>query len=405
MKIQDIKTYAIKSRIKLQENLWKERLIRPVDIYPKFKQETFPALPVKHIRGDEYETTSTFVEVVTDEGVSGISGPLGAVLERIQAVIIEKELKPILIGEDPFANEKIWDMMYRYMTHGRKGETMMAISAIDCAIWDLKGKYFNSPVWKLIGGPTRDKVRAYASTYTCSLAPKEVTKTCNRLLDEGYTAMKWFFRYGPEDGAKGEEKNLELVKTIRDTVPFSVQLMLDCWMGWNKSYTIKMAKKFEKYEIEWIEEPVMSEKVNEYAEIKKESPIKISGGEHEYTRWGSNLLLEKKAIDFAQPDIMWAGGITECLKIVSLTSLYPVPLIPHGSSMPATINFLFSKPETECPLGEFLTNWNLIAQAPFKEQVYPEKGYFKPTVRPGLGFEIDETKVYKKIEYNDLVNS
>lgn len=269
----------------------------------------------------------------------------------------------------------------------------------------LKGKYFNSPIWKLIGGPTRDKVRAYASTYTFSLEPKEVAKTCSRLLDEGYTAMKWFLRYGPEDGAKGEEKNLELVKTIRDTVPFSIQLMLDCWMGWNKSYTIKMAKKLEKYEIEWIEEPVMPEKVKEYAEIKRESPIKISGGEHEYTRWGFNLLLEKKAIDFVQPDIMWAGGITECLKIAALTSLYPVSLIPHGSSVPATINFLFSRSEAECPLGEFLINWNLINQASFKERIYPEKGYLKPTVGPGLGFEIDETKVYKKIEYSELVNS
>jgi L-alanine-DL-glutamate epimerase-like enolase superfamily enzyme len=404
MIIKDIKSYTIKSRVKLEENPWRERLIRPTDIYPKFKQLGPNMWPVKRVGQNEYETSCTFVEVVTDEGISGIAGPIGAPFAKIQVFVIEKELKPILIGEDALAVEKIWDIMYRHMVHGRKGEVMMAISALDCAIWDLIGKYYKKPIWRLLGGKTREKVRAYASTLACSLEQKEVSKTCCKLLDDGYTAMKWFVRYGPEDGLKGEEKNIELVKIIRDVVPYNIDVMIDCWMSWNESYTIKMAKRLERYEINWIEEPVMPDNVDGYAKIRKKSPIKIAGGEHEYTRWGFKLLLEKEAIDIAQPDIMWAGGITESLRIAGLTSTHGIPLIPHTGSIAATLNLLFSQPEPNCPLAEFLINWNIIAQSSFKEKIYPEKGYFKPTEKYGLGFEIDESKVYQRIEHTNATN-
>ncbi|GBC74809.1 L-rhamnonate dehydratase [archaeon HR06] len=400
MIIKDIKIYTLKTKI--EEEPCVERLIRPVDIYEKFKEEKGLNWPYKKIKDKEYEVFGTFLEILTDEGISGLAGPLGAPWATLQIVTIDKILKPLLIGEDPLQIEKIWDIMYRYMVHGRKGETMMAISAIDCALWDLKGKYYKKPVSKLLGGNSRDKVRAYVSTLGYSLEPKEVTKICSKLLDDGYTAMKWFFRYGPEDGVKGEEKNLELVKTIRDIVPYKVDLMLDCWMSWNEDYTIRMAKKLERYEINWIEEPVMPDNIDGYVRIKKRSPIKIAGGEHEYTRWGFKLLLEKEALDIAQPDLLWCGGITEGLKILALTSSYSIPLIPHVSSIPITLNFLFSQNVFNCPLCEFLINWNIIAQAFFKEKIYPKKGYFFPIEKPGLGFELSEEL---KDENESLFNS
>jgi len=390
MRIEDVRTFTLRGLMPCEGEFWEERLVRPIDVYQRFREEGPGSL--KRVSESTVEVAGTYLEIATDEGVSGIAGPI----DSLQVSIINGSLKPLLLGEDPYQVEKFWDQMYRLMVHGRKGETMMAISAVDCALWDLKGKALKQPVYKLLGGPTRDRVRAYASTLGYSLKPEAVAKRCQSFVEEGYTAMKWFFRHSPADGVKGVERNLELVKTVRDTVGYNIDLMVDCWMSWSVPYTIKMAGKLERYELAWIEEPLLPDDINGYAEVAAAVETPIAGGEHEYTRWGFNELIKHKALDILQPDIMWAGGISEVLKICALASVTDVSVVPHTGFMASTVNLLLSQTETLCPIAEYLVKWNMINQAFYKEQLKPEKGFFKPTCKPGLGFEFDEGKVVEK---------
>ena len=211
------------------------------------------------------------------------------------------------MGADPLANEFIWDTMYRGSVHGRKGVTMMAISAVDCALWDLKGRYFNAPVYRLLGGPTRTEIPAYASTLGYSIEPGRVAERAREFVSQGYGAMKWFFRHGPADGPSGMARNSQLVSEVRGAVGDDVDIMFDCWMSWDVPYTVAMAERLEEFEPRWLEEPVLPDKIESYAAIRRQARVPISGGEHEYTRWGLKALMDAEAVDVLQPDIYWAG--------------------------------------------------------------------------------------------------
>ena len=157
MKIVDLKLRELSGVMEHPEPFWEERLIRPVDVYPEFRRQGADFFAG---RGDgRYDLRAVFLEIHTDDGVVGLSGPCG----RMEAFIIDTALRPLLVGRDPLALELLWDLMYRSMIHGRKGETMMAISMVDCGLWDLKGKALQQPVYRLLGGPTRTSFPAYAS--------------------------------------------------------------------------------------------------------------------------------------------------------------------------------------------------------------------------------------------------
>jgi len=385
LKIADVRAIKLRGKPPFDpEKFWEERLARPVDIYPKYMMEG-PDYPAPKI------LTQHFLEVVADDGTTGIYGPI----EEKILYIVENDLKRYVIGEDPFCIEKLWDIMYRSQVHGRKGETMMAISAVDIALWDLKGKALNQPVVRLLGGPTREDIPAYASTLGHSLEPKKVVEVCQKYVDEGYTAMKWFFRYGPSSGLKGVKKNVELVKTVRDAVGYNVDLMLDCWMSWTVNYTLKMGRLLERYELAWLEEPLMPDDIDGYAELSRRLEIPIAGGEHEYTRWGVRELLKKHAVSILQTDVTWAGGITEMLKICALASAEGIPVIPHAGWSEPSQCVIFSQPETVCPMIEYLVKWGVLQQA-FLGQHKPEKGYYKAPHKPGVGYELERDKIVRE---------
>ena len=225
MKITEVRLFQVRGTMEFPGEFWEDRLIRPIDVYPEHKAEG-PAW-LEKLEAGKYRMQSTFVEIVTDEGVNGIGGPIS----MDQAFIIDAEFKRLLLGADPIAHELIWDKLYRSSVHGRKGPTMMAISAVDCAIWDLKGKWANAPVYRLLGGPTRTEIPAYASMLGFSVEPDRAAQRAIEAVDEGYQAMKWFFRDGPTDGREGMERNIALVRAIRDAVGEDVDIMLDCWMS------------------------------------------------------------------------------------------------------------------------------------------------------------------------------
>jgi L-rhamnonate dehydratase len=158
-------------------------------------------------------------------------------------------------------------------------------------------------------------------------------------------------------------------------------------------YTVQMAERLEDYHPRWLEEPVLPDKIESYAEIRRRVDIPISGGEHEYTRWGLKQLMDAEAVDVVQPDIYWAGGISEVLKICALASCYDLPVIPHGHSTPATAHLIASQPANVCPLLEYLVKWNAINQFFLKAPLEPRDGVVTLTDTPGLGMDLDEAKI------------
>lgn len=278
-------------------------------------------------RGDSMGTFRfhgwTVVEIETDCGLVGIGNV--ALAPRIAKAIIDQYLTPLVMGHDPFDYEYLWQRMYR-STHawGRKGIAMAAISAIDIALWDLMGKATNRPVFKLLGGRTKEKIPCYASKlYRTDL--KEMQDEAQSYLDQGFTSMKMRFGYGPKDGTQGVKENLKSVEAIREVIGYENDLMLECYMGWNLEYAKRILPKLEKYEPRWLEEPVIADDIDGYAELNQLTSIPISGGEHEFTSYGFKQLLDKKAVSVIQYDTNRVGGITAAHKINAIAEAYSVP--------------------------------------------------------------------------------
>lgn len=387
MKIADVRLRQVTGTMEFDGEFWEERLIRPIDMYPRFAAEGPTWLP-KTAEG-RYRVETVFIEIESDDGAVGIGGPIP--LE--QAFIVDRELRPILMDSDPMAHEVIWDTMYRSAVHGRKGTPMMAISAVDCAIWDLKGRALGQPVYRLLGGPTRTEIPAYASMLGYSIDPERAAARAREVAGQGYQAQKWFFRRGPADGKQGMIENAQLVSALRGAVGDDVDIMLDCWMSWDVPYTIAMAERLEDYEPRWLEEPVLPDKIESYAAIRRQVRIPISGGEHEYTRWGLKQLMDAEAVDVLQPDIYWAGGITEMLKILALASCYDLPVIPHGHSTPASAHLIASQPANLCPLLEYLIKWNEIHQFFLATPLKPRNGFVTLPETPGLGMDLNTDRI------------
>ena len=388
MKITETRIRKLHGVMEHEDPFWEERLVRPIDIYPEHRDRNND---MDRIGNGRYSMTSNFLEIGTDDGITGLSGPFSL----LEAFIIQTQLSPILVGQDPLAIEKLWDQMYRHSIHGRKGETMMAISVVDCALWDLKGKAFNRPVYSLLGGPTRETIQAYASCLQFSVEPQRAHSRIKDIVGQGYKATKWFFRYGPGSGKDGMQANVDLVEALRDGAGENVDIMMDAWSSWDVPYTLNVANKIEKYDLKWIEEPVLADKIDSYVELQRNSPISISGGEHEYTRWGFRQIVEKKAMDYLQPDIYWAGGISELVKICALASTFDMPVIPHGHSAQATAHLIASQTPSVCPIQEHLIKWNQVHQFFLEDPLVPINGEIEVSRlnNPGMGIKIDAGKI------------
>ena len=394
VKIVDVKLRELRGVLEHREPFWEERLIMPLDVYPEFRRRGANFMP--GVGDGRYELRAVFLEIHTDDGVVGLSGPCS----RIEAFIIDTALRPLLIGRDPLAIELLWDLMYRSTIHGRKGEPMMAISVVDCGLWDLKGKALGQPVYRLLGGPTRTSFPAYASALGFSIEPEAAARRAAQFAAEGYTATKWFFRDGPADGPDGARRNLALAAALRAAVGEDVDIMLDAWSSWDVPYAIRLARGLAEFGVRWLEEPVLADKLDSYVEIQRSSPIAIAGGEHEYTRWGFRAIVEKRAMDVLQPDIYWCGGISEAVKICALASTFDRPVIPHGHSSHATAHLIAAQPPATCPIQEYLVKWNIVHQYFLAAPLHPVAGTITVPDAPGLGLSIDHSKVTADRELN-----
>ena len=330
-------------------------------------------------------------EVETDNGIVGIGN--AALAPTITKQIIDTYLAPLVIGEDPFDNEYLWQKMYR-RTHawGRKGVGMVAISAIDIAIWDIMGKATGKPVFKLLGGRTKEQIPVYASKlYGQSI--DALAQEAQSYVDQGFDMVKMRFGWGPKDGPAGMRKNLDLVKTVREVIGPDRDLMLECYMGWNLEYTKRMLPKLAEFEPRWLEEPVIADDLAGYAELNNMNIVPISGGEHEFTNFGFKTLLDMNALSVIQYDTNRVGGITAAQKINALAEAYQVPVVPHAGQMH---NYHLTMANLNCPISEFFPVFdvevgNELFYYVFKGDPVPKNGFIDLDDNlPGLGLEIAE---------------
>jgi L-rhamnonate dehydratase len=291
MKITDVVLFRISGRYTGPQFATGSRQAKALDIYPEF-----------NIDGDtgisERPISALYVEIQTDEGVSGIFGPI----EEPNAFTIRHLLRPYLIGRDPLATELISDQMLRMDRHGKSGYFVTGASAIDIALWDLKGKAWGQPVYRLLGGPTRPAVPAYASMLGFSTAPEDAGKLAAEYKAKGYAAQKWFFRYGPGDGAAGMAKNLAMAEAVRAAVGSLYDVMFDAFWGWDLAYATKMVQELAHLTPRWMEEPIPPERVGGFVQLRAASTVPIATGEHVYTRWQVKELLANGAVDVLQND-------------------------------------------------------------------------------------------------------
>jgi L-rhamnonate dehydratase len=272
------------------------------------------------------------IEVETDAGITGVghgNWATGAI-----ETIIDETISKLVVGADPRERERLWDMMYRAtIPFGRKGAAIEAISAVDIALWDIAGKEVEKPVYELLGGPVEGEIPCYAS----NLHPVDhetLTEEAVDYVEQGFDAMKLRFRYGPEAGRAGMRENETIVETVRDAVGDDIEIAGDAYMGWTVRYAKEMISRLDKYDMAWIEEPVIPDDIDGYAEIRDAVDTPISGGEHEFTRFGQKELLDREAVDILQPDVHRVGGITEMQRIADIASTYSVPVIPHSGTNP-----------------------------------------------------------------------
>lgn len=330
------------------------------------------------------------VQVETDDGLIGLGN--AALAPRLCKAAIEQYYAPMCIGEDPFDYEHIWQKMYRKtLAWGRKGVGMTAMSAIDIAIWDLMGKATKKPVFKLLGGRTKDPIPVYASKLYNNDNRDEFLAEAQGYLDSGFTSMKMRFGYGPADGPKGMTKNIEQVRLLRELVGDEVDIMTECYMGWTLEYARRMLPRLAPFNLRWLEEPVIADDVEGYQELKRMNIMPISGGEHEFTIQGFKDLLERRAVDVIQYDTNRVGGITAARKINAMAEAWSVPVIPHAGQMH---NYHLVMSTLACPMAEFFPVFDVEAGNELFYYIFsgdpaPNQGTVQLSdTTPGLGIEL-----------------
>lgn len=394
MKITAVRLLRIAGTMPTDGPFWEERLVRPIDIYPEYRDRDDFEGGVQE-GPYEFRLEQHFLRIETDDGVHGIAGPLWDAV----AAAVARQLRPILLGKDPIAHELLWDQMHRLMVHGRQGSTMLAISAVDCALWDLKGRWLGQPVYRLLGGPTRREVPAYASMLGFAVRDLgRVRVRAQEYKDKGYAAQKWFFRHGPMSGAEGLRANVALVRTLRESLGEDCDIMLDCWQSFDPTYTEALAERIEEFRPRWLEEAVMPDRIESYARIRARVRIPLAGAEHEYTRWGFKRFIDAGALDVLQPDIYWAGGLSEVLKITAMATAADLIVIPHGHSSPAGIHYALTQSPIHTPYQEYLVKWNAINQYFLADPVVPEAGAIRANDKPGIGMDLDPARIEAQTE-------
>ncbi len=330
------------------------------------------------------------VRICTESGATGVGWAEDGT--GASSGILDSHFRQLLIGQDARNIEKIWDILYRSsIPYGRRGAALMALSAVDIALWDLKGKVLGKPVYELLGGKVHDQLPAYAS-HLQPVAMEKFIEEAKAYVAEGYRGMKMRMPGSPRHGSEGVRMNLERVEAIRNAVGMDVDLMADAYMGWDFRFACQMVRELAPFRLGWIEEPLLPDEIDAYAELCTLSPVPVAHGENEATRWGFQNIIRRKAAHMLQPDVYRAGGISEVRKIAALAQAAGLEVVPHALGSP-TLHVFSTLPN--CRMVEVLTIpvWakdQLSSQPPlFLGEPQPVNGHIQPSDSPGLGVKIN----------------
>ena len=342
-----------------------------------------------------------FLKLKTDEGIIGYGEPILEGKARTVEMAV-REFFEYLKGKDPRRIEHHWQAMYRWSFYRGGPIIMSAISGIEQALWDILGKYLGQPIYQLLGGAVRDKIKLYAGVG--GETPEECVENAEKRIREGFKAIKMapFDATRIIDTPRKIKDAVEKVAAVRDAVGDDIDIGIDCHGRLSPSMAILAAKALEPYHPMFLEEPCLPENVDAMVRVARSTSIPIATGERLFTRWGFREVLEKQAASILQPDLCHAGGIFECRKIAAMAEIYYAAIAPHNPLGPialaaclqldaCTPNFLIQEHAT---LGEG------YLKRPFKI----EDGYVRVPSEPGLGIELDEDAVMEKRYKGDWKN-
>ena len=333
------------------------------------------------------------VEIVCDDGTTGWGECLGPA--RPNAAVVAA-YTPWLTGADPLETEKIWARLYNALRdQGQRGLALTALSGIDIALWDIKGKHFGVPVSTLLGGRFRETVKAYA---TGSFKRDGIDRVEDNAAEvaryraEGFHASKIKIGFGVRE-------DLAVVRAVREAVGTDMRLMVDANHGYDVLEALAFGRKAADLDLDWFEEPVVPEQLGAYREVRAGQPIPVAGGETWHSRWGMREPVETRAVDILQPDLAGVGGFTEARRVADMAALHGVRIVPHvwGTAVhiAAALQFMAAMVPNPVrvnpiePILEFDRTENPFRQAVIKTPIEHDQGVVKIPGGPGLGIEID----------------
>ena len=368
------------SNIVTNQTIWKE-----ADGMKITKVATYTPSEVVERGGQTYVQPLTLVQIDTDEGISGVGEGTLETKERTVAACI-MEFERYLLGKDPLQIEKHWQAMYRG-TYWRGGPIInSAISAVEIALWDIAGKHYNAPIYDLLGGHCRDKVKCY--TGVGGSTPEELAENVERAMKAGYPAVK-FGAYGENDRMLDAVEEAERrCRAVRDRVGDKMDIMIECHGRPSLQIVLNLVQSLAKYKPLWIEEPLFPENVDAMAELCRHSQIPIATGERLFTKWGFRELFEKRAAHIVQPDPAHCGGVLETKKIAAMAEAYYVQVAPHCPYFQVA---LATAVQIDACTPSFLIQegGGLRGKWLVKNPLEVENGYIKLPDKPGLGVELD----------------
>lgn len=358
-----------------------------------FRLEAKCEKPFAYSRGWFDKRGAVLVEVTTDSGLTGWGEAFGPGHMSFAALSM---IKPMLLGADPLQTETLWHAIYgKYREHGQKGPLVDALSAIDIALWDIKGKFFKQPIHRLLGGPVRTEVPVYATGLFRMQDgnPEEyLAEEAAGYVAQGFGAVKLKVGFGIEEDMRG-------IKAVRAAIGKDVMLMVDANEAYDTVSAIRLARLMEPYDIAWFEEPVPPEDLDGYVKLRSTTSIPIAGGEAEFTRYGFREILTRRAVDIIQPDICAAGGFSESKKIADMAYAFGVRCNPHtwgtAVAIAASLHFLAVLPDSPQalypvpPMLELDHTEHAIRDALVTDVLRPKGGRIKIPEGHGLGIEIN----------------
>ncbi|MEK7689669.1 MAG: mandelate racemase/muconate lactonizing enzyme family protein, partial [Bdellovibrionota bacterium] len=332
------------------------------------------------------------VEVMTDQGVSGLGEAVGNV--KYAQGILENAMIHLAIGFDPFNIEALRQKLLDSQVYfERMGSAICAASAIEMACWDIKGKALGVPVYQLLGGMVHPKLDTYVSDIYWEQEPAAMAKSARRILDRGFTAVK------AHVGAENSRKDFNRIRALRSEIGPSTRMMIDLNAGYEYSDALNAALRWSEFDLTWLEEPINPEHRDRMSDLRSRCRVPIAGGENEFRIHGFRDLFEKKSLDIAMPDIGRAGGIQETKDICVLAAAFGVEVSPHcfssGVLLAATAQLMASTPNAK--LLEFDSSDNAIIDDLLITPPQFENGMYLVPENPGLGVVLrpETLKKYK----------